>query len=313
MAFMGIFMLGVIGVVLLVIVGVYLLIALTLLIIGVIGLIRDHIREKQYNEWALAQPAPAALYKRRKSPRVVMWISAVMWGLFAALIAYILISTSVSRKEYEDSRNLYSCVMSHDLEAAQKLIDEGASPDGAGNTDTDPHAAAEDGEETALFTLCNMEQRREDERMIEEITFLLDNGADIEWRVYYHEKDYAEHHGEKNPYGFHTPDGCGRTPLMAAASSGRVETLKLLIARGADINAVDFNGRNALMYAATSFKGERSADIARLLIYEGIDCYARDNFGQNVWDYVEWADMEPVRRVLREEAPRSEYDIEPVK
>ena len=34
---------------------------------------------------------------------------------------------------------------------------------------------------------------------------------------------------------------------------------------------------------------------------EGVDPRAKDNFGQNVLDYAEWKEMEPVLRVLREE------------
>ncbi len=43
--------------------------------------------------------------------------------------------------------------------------------------------------------------------------------------------------------------GC-RTPLHAAAHSGSVAGLQLVLAQGAEVNAVDHRGRSALMVAA---------------------------------------------------------------
>jgi ankyrin repeat protein len=51
-------------------------------------------------------------------------------------------------------------------------------------------------------------------------------------------------------------DGAEFTPLLNAAEAGRVDLLKLLIAAGADLKAIQKNGRNALHLAAASANPE---------------------------------------------------------
>lgn len=55
----------------------------------------------------------------------------------------------------------------------------------------------------------------------------------------------------------------GQTALMAAAQSGHVDTVKLLLARGANAGATDYSGRTALDYAS------RSPDVAAVLKERG--------------------------------------------
>ncbi|HVQ16716.1 MAG TPA: ankyrin repeat domain-containing protein, partial [Vicinamibacterales bacterium] len=66
--------------------------------------------------------------------------------------------------------------------------------------------------------------------------------------------------------------GEGETPLMLAARSGNVETVKLLVEAGANVNAVEkFRGQTALMLAAV----ENHADIVQALIAAGGQINAR--------------------------------------
>jgi ankyrin repeat protein len=59
---------------------------------------------------------------------------------------------------------------------------------------------------------------------------------------------------------------------MAAARSGNVEVMKLLLSRGGDANAKEpARGQTALMWAVA----ERHADVARVLVENGADLYAR--------------------------------------
>jgi hypothetical protein len=67
----------------------------------------------------------------------------------------------------------------------------------------------------------------------------------------------------------------GRTPLMTAAFHHRQEAAKVLIARGADLNAVSPQGDTALHLAAS-----HSTEVARVLIAAGADVNVRDKTGR---------------------------------
>jgi ankyrin repeat protein len=65
------------------------------------------------------------------------------------------------------------------------------------------------------------------------------------------------------------------TPLMCAAESGQLATCRLLIKRGATINAAYAKNRNAFFFATDSGNSE----VCKLLIEEGIDIHAVDHLG----------------------------------
>jgi ankyrin repeat protein len=68
----------------------------------------------------------------------------------------------------------------------------------------------------------------------------------------------------------------GETALMIAASAGSVETVNLLIARGADVNAVESRkGQTALMWAAA----ERHPEVVKTLIDHSADVHAASKSG----------------------------------
>ena len=69
-------------------------------------------------------------------------------------------------------------------------------------------------------------------------------------------------------------DGRGATPLMHAAAFGNLETLKLLLDVGADVNAHSDSDATALLWAA------RDPEKARLLIERGADVNAVSKQGQ---------------------------------
>lgn len=72
---------------------------------------------------------------------------------------------------------------------------------------------------------------------------------------------------EKNPRG--------KTPLHEAVGSNRTETVKLLIANGADLGATDKTGMTPLHVAAMWNRAEQVA----ILLDAGADLDARDKFG----------------------------------
>ena len=69
----------------------------------------------------------------------------------------------------------------------------------------------------------------------------------------------------------------GGTPLHYAVGEGRNEIAKLLIAKGADVNAKGIYGTTPLHYANTK-------EIAGLLIAEGADVNAKDERGKTPLD-----------------------------
>ena len=68
-------------------------------------------------------------------------------------------------------------------------------------------------------------------------------------------------------------DGYGQTPLVSAANRGRVDVVRFLLDRGANIHAAKQGSRPVLMVAC--FRG--NIDIVRLLLAAGVDVDARDS------------------------------------
>jgi ankyrin repeat protein len=77
------------------------------------------------------------------------------------------------------------------------------------------------------------------------------------------------------PFVVDKRDHAGTTLLMEAARQGELDCLKECLARGAKLNAVDYAGRNALMYA---IEGKQEA-IAAWLLNAGIDAQTPDKAG----------------------------------
>ncbi|WDS35421.1 ankyrin repeat domain-containing protein [Pseudoxanthomonas sp.] len=77
-------------------------------------------------------------------------------------------------------------------------------------------------------------------------------------------------------------DDAGNTPWLEAARSGNLVAIDILASAGVEIGAVDANGRNALMLAAT---GEQvSSTLIRRLLELGLDPAQRDAGGQRAVD-----------------------------
>lgn len=83
------------------------------------------------------------------------------------------------------------------------------------------------------------------------------------------------------------PEKC-LTALMFAArhvpKDSTVETIKLLISYGADVNILDDDGQNALMLAITYDLFNPNIDTVNLLIESGIDLNVRDKHGRTALD-----------------------------
>ncbi len=70
------------------------------------------------------------------------------------------------------------------------------------------------------------------------------------------------------------------TPLHEAAAMGHLEVARLLLERGADVNAKNKHGFTPLHFAA----GIGHTDVAKLLLEHGADVNAKDEHGRTPAD-----------------------------
>lgn len=109
-----------------------------------------------------------------------------------------------------------------------------------------------------------------------------------------------------------------RTPLHRAVQYGRSDIVEFLLARGAEINALDMSGRNALMYAAAGQAmtfdrldikpQDRGTNInmlciARLLLDRGAEINVQSNIGITALHSAVLAGGEAMVRLLLEFSP----------
>ncbi|MBQ3162279.1 MAG: ankyrin repeat domain-containing protein [Oscillospiraceae bacterium] len=271
---------------------------LIMLTIGVITLIVDRRREKKY--LASAEFSETAIpYKRKKHPRILIAVSLTLLTLFTVI--YTVDSILSKKRAMEVQAQLESslewCVEHGEFEAAQKLIENGITPDIPAYASTESNEPAAEGEHTLLMEYCGSEFTYPDADY-EQVEFLVRSGADVNRRAWTHKAEHISHSGDST-YGYRYSDACGITPLMLAASAGNTETVRLLIEYGADVNAANYCGKTPLMYAATSQKGDRTVEIIEILLENGAEKYAVDNYGQTAHDHALHFDADKIYEYLR--------------
>ncbi|KAA0145734.1 hypothetical protein FNF28_07816 [Cafeteria roenbergensis] len=72
------------------------------------------------------------------------------------------------------------------------------------------------------------------------------------------------------------PTAYGKTPLIRASSNGHVGIVRMLLDRGASVDATDDHGRTALMWASCCGRVE----IVRMLLDRGASVDATDDVSQ---------------------------------
>ncbi|AGC02340.1 ankyrin repeat protein [Acanthamoeba polyphaga moumouvirus] len=78
----------------------------------------------------------------------------------------------------------------------------------------------------------------------------------------------------------------GLVPLGLALEGNNKKIVKLLIEKGANINATDENGNTILMQAYKYSKGEKYLDIVQLLLSKGADITIKNKSGKTFFDLV---------------------------
>jgi len=90
--------------------------------------------------------------------------------------------------------------------------------------------------------------------------------------------------------------GDGDTPLMIASDNGHLDIVKLLVERGADVNARDFCGDTALAYAARKDHNK----IVKYLIEAGADAQTQNKYKFTPLDYaVRTLNLESQKYLIR--------------
>ncbi len=139
---------------------------------------------------------------------------------------------------------------------------------------TDAISAEEKAYGYSLSLICDAAA----ENNLDDLTLLLDAKTDTEERI------------------------AGETPLMLASKNGHVDAVKLLLDRGAQINARNpetpdsKRGMTALMLAAQQGHDE----VVRMLLEHGADATVKTQFGQTALDLAVRAKREKTVRLLKD-------------
>ena len=97
------------------------------------------------------------------------------------------------------------------------------------------------------------------------VSILLEYGADVNQRGDLHD---------------------GETPIMIAAYFADISIMEMLLKRGAEVNARDGEGHNALFYVMAGMRHEDRRARFELLLKYGIDLHARDKRGDTILQFI---------------------------
>lgn len=90
-------------------------------------------------------------------------------------------------------------------------------------------------------------------------------------------------------------DHDGRTALMHAAGGGSMHIVRQLLSNGSEVNAVDYYGQTALMFAAQgnviAREGDEDLNIVKLLLENNAEPNMKDKMGNCALDYAREGDV----------------------
>jgi ankyrin repeat protein len=90
---------------------------------------------------------------------------------------------------------------------------------------------------------------------------------------------------------------------MSATESGQLDAVKFLLAKGANINAVDENGHSPLLISLLL----RHWDVAELLIERGADVLIQNKEGITPWKAASGGKNKRIIRLLRDKGAKPKF------
>jgi ankyrin repeat protein len=88
----------------------------------------------------------------------------------------------------------------------------------------------------------------------------------------------------------------GNAPLLAATGENCVDTVALLLERGADVNVKNADGWTPLIKAASA----NFPDVARVLLKHGADLDVADRLDRTAWMYASMSGRDEILAMLNE-------------
>lgn len=264
--------------------AIYLIIILIVLAItttiAIVLLIVSFIMKRLYKKKLSQVQTQGKVRKYYLIPRIIGWVFMIPVMIAIGLVVYVSINNAMTKHN-----GLGYNVMHGNYSDAERILKKGVTPDCTLKSNN----PAEPGEQTILSLLCekgftnNLKDSIDDEETEEElkmIQLLIDYGADIERRTYTHDIDDPSHlYREESDYYLQS-DNCGCTPFLHAVHMGNEKTVTLLLENGADVNAEDYCGFNAISSIADNKSDEGGLAMLRYLISEGCDKRHVTNYKQ---------------------------------
>ena len=219
------------------------------------GLIEGHENKKSVEAGRKSSDVHIGL----KVAGVLLLLPAV-----ALVVVIAIVGIKWGVREYKYTPNIKNVILNDNAAALSDLLKKGSSPNSY-NYDNTYNTPAPEGYPTVIYELCQNKNIKEADKKLQ---ILIDGGADPNWRVGKSYCEYTEAEHKTLDYN----DRCGRTPLLSAAQACNTEAIKILLSCGVDINAVDYCGETALIYAVTSDESEKEIyDTVELLLNNGAD------------------------------------------
>lgn len=233
-----------------------------------------------------------------KSPLVLMILGGILVFPIAAILIIGCIAT-VHASVQNDGLLGYQ-VKRGSVEDVERLLKQGVNPE-CERESMDENTVAREGEYTLL---CYLSYSDEVSQCAEKMQMLIDYGADVNWKIHWCEFAPEEHGGIEYEKDRTYNDSCGETPLMMASGAGNEEAVRVLLENGAEVNAQDYCGSTALIYACKpngSSSGQAAqVEIVRLLLESGADRYVCSIYDGTALENAQERDMQEVVNLLVE-------------